>query len=194
MAEHSVTDHLQRWSEDPKANLDSIFPWVSSELRRMAGAFIDREAPEHTLQATALVNELYLRLLERREVAWNDRSHFFGFAARTLHRILVDHARAREAQKRGSGWAKLPWNESLDGEPALVGGLGGRQGGIDLPALDDALTELEAMDPRLFQIVELRFFTGLGMAEIAEVLGVGTATVQRGWATARAWLHRELGP
>jgi RNA polymerase sigma factor (TIGR02999 family) len=180
-----VTDHLALWQRDPKASLDAVIPWVADELRRMAGAFLAREAPEHTLQATALVHELYLRLLERRQASWRDRSHFFGFAARTMRRILVDHARSRAADKRGGGWVAVALNDDLDGRPA-------DQGRLDLVALDDALNDLAALDPRLHEIVELRFFAGLTVPEIADVLGVGTATVQRGWASARAWLYQAL--
>ena len=183
--ETSITDHLLRWDRDPKTELDAVYPDLAAELRRLAASFLASESPEHTLQATALVHELYLKLVQRRTASWKDRSHFIGFAARTMRRILVDHARARATEKRGGDWVRLPWNESLDDEPA-------DEGGLHLPALDEALQELEQLDPRLHRIVELRFFAGLSVAEVAEVLGVGTATVQRSWATARAWLHGRL--
>lgn len=183
MEKTDVTDFLDSWNRDPKQSLDHIMPLVSQELRQMAGSFLAGEQQGHTLQATALVNELYLRLLGRRQISWSDRSHFFGFAARTMRRILVDHARARASDKRGAGAGHLDLSEALDHV---------EDSDLDLVALDEALNTLAKLDERQHRIVELRFFTGLNNQEIAELLGVGTATVQRQWASARAWLHQAL--
>lgn len=180
-----VTQVLLGWNQDGKAALDRLMPLVEEELRRRARGYLDRERPGHTLQPTALVNELYLRLLDRRQASWESRAHFFAFAARVMRRILVDHARGRDTAKRGAGKITVSLDEAQD---VAV------ERDLDLLALDDALTRLAALDPEQARIVELRFFGGLSAAETAEVLGVGEATVHRRWASARAWLYGQLGP
>ena len=158
-------------------------PLVYSELRRLAKAYLRRERSDHTLQSTALVNEAFLRLVNQRNVQWKSRAHFFGIAAQLIRRILVDHARAHQADKRGAGAFKLSLDEAI-GVP--------EKRDLDLVALDDALQRLTELDPQQSRIVELRFFAGLSIEETAEVLGISTATVKREWSTARAWLYRDL--
>lgn len=158
-------------------------PLVYSELRRLAGSYLRRERPDHTLQSTALVHEAYLRLIGQREVNWKSRAHFYGIAAQMIRRILVDHARAHRAEKRGSGGIKL----ALDNADALA-----VPADLDLLRLDDALNGLAALDERQSRVVELRFFTGLSVEETAEVLQISSATVKREWSSARAWLFREM--
>jgi RNA polymerase sigma-70 factor (ECF subfamily) len=179
-----VTRLLQAWSEGDRGALDRLLPLVQSELRRLAGAYLRRERAGHTLQPTALVNEAYLRLVDQR-VHWQSRSHFFGIAARLMRRVLVDHARERLAQKRGSGERAEPI------EVAEAEGSGGRP--LDVVALDDALEDLAKVGPRQCQVVELRFFGGLSIEEAADVLGVSPRTVKSDWTMARAWLLRYLG-
>ncbi|MEM1204320.1 MAG: sigma-70 family RNA polymerase sigma factor [Acidobacteriota bacterium] len=178
-----VTELLLSWNDGHKEALDHLMPIVADELRQLARGYLNDERDSHTLQPTALVNELYLRLVDRRRVTWENRSHFFGFAATTMRRILVDHARAHRTEKRGGGSETLVLDEAM----ALPD-----QREIDLVALDDALKDLEKLDPRQGRLVELRFFAGLTIEEASEVLGVGHATVSRDWKTAKAWLHREL--
>lgn len=178
-----VTDLLLRWNNGHKEALDDLMPLVSGELRRLAQAYLRDESRAQTLQPTALVNELYLRLIDRHRVSWENRAHFFGFAATTMRRILVDHARAIQSAKRGGG--KKP----VSMEAAL--GLAVPQD-VDVLRLDEALKTLAELDPRQARLVELRFFVGLSIEETAEVLGIGRATVGRDWVTAKAWLHREL--
>jgi RNA polymerase sigma factor (TIGR02999 family) len=159
-------------------------PLVYSELRRLASAYMRRERKPHTLQATALVNEAYMRLVDQDRVDWKGRAHFFGIAAQSMRRILLDHARKRGAEKRGSGEVGLSFDDSIqvtDERP------------VSLEALDDALKSLEALDRRQHGIVELKYFAGLSIEEIAEVLKISPATVKREWATAKLWLARELG-
>lgn len=177
-----VTRILLGWNDDGKDALNRLMPLVEDELRRRASSYLDRERAGHTLQPTALVNELYLRLIGRREVNWQSRTHFFAFAARVMRRILVDHARARGAARRGAGWITV----TLDGLEA------GTERDFDLIALDQALEKLAALDPDQARIVELRFFGGLSATETAEALGIGEATVHRRWASARAWLYGQL--
>lgn len=178
-----VTQLLLSWNAgDPQA-LDVLIPLVTSELRRLAHHYLSREQRGHTLQPTALVNECYLRLVDRRRVSWKDRAHFFAFAARTMRRILVEHARAQQAVKRGSGAERVTLAEnSADVRPPEV----------DVLDLDEALGALATMDGRQHRIVELRFFAGLSIRETAEVMGIGEATVNRDWASARAWLYTQL--
>lgn len=158
-------------------------PLVYAELRRLADIYLKRERPGHTLQSTALVHEAFLRLVNQRDVQWKNRAHFFGIAAQMIRRILVDHARAHQAGKRGAGAVRLTLDDRIDVP---------QKQDLDLVALDDALQVLAAMDPVQSRIVELRFFTGLSIEETAEVIGVSSATVKREWATARALLYREL--
>ena len=160
-----------------------LMPLVYAELRRLAGRYMRRERPDHTLQPTALVHEAYLRLVGQREISWQNRAHFFGVAAQLMRRILVDHARAHRAEKRGGHETKI----------ALEEGLAFAQGkSADLLALDEALTRLAQQDPRQCRAVELRFFAGLSEDEVAEVLGISTRTLKRDWRVARAWLYKEI--
>ncbi len=163
--------------------MDQLMPLVYDELRRLAQSHLRAERVGHTLQGTALVHEAYLRLIDQKQVHWQNRAHFFGLASQMIRRILVDHARGRKAAKRGAGAPKL----SLDD---AIGVAGGRQ--LDLIGLDDALNGLAKIDPEQSRIVELRFFGGLSIEETAAVVGVSTATVNREWAAARAWLFREM--
>jgi RNA polymerase sigma-70 factor (ECF subfamily) len=156
---------------------------VYSELRRIAGAYLRRERPEHTLPPTALVHEAYLKLVDQDRVRWRNRAHFFAIAAQQMRRILVDHARAHRAAKRGAG-ATIPLTD-LD--------IADRQPEVDVLELESALEKLADLDPRQSRLVELRFFGGLSVDETATVLGVAPITVKRDWALARAWLYRELG-
>lgn len=179
-----LTRLLLAWSAgDPEA-LERLTPLVYQELHRLAAAYMARERPGHTLQATALVHEAYLRLVDLQGVGWRDRAHFFAVAARTMRRILVDFARAREYQKRAGGGDRVSLEESLviSGEP-----------GAGLVALDDALNRLAAIDDRKSRIVELRFFGGLQVDETAEALNISSETVMRDWRAAKAWLYLQLG-
>ena len=178
---------VQRGSD---AARDQMMPVVYDELRRIARAFLAHERPGHTLQATALVHEAYLRLIDQRQVDWKNRAQFVGVAAVLMRRILVNHARERAAVKRGGSAAERVSLSVLDG---VDGGGEGHSTTIDLIALHDALDALEAVDARKSRIVELKFFGGLTIAEIAEVLTLSPATVEREWAFARAWLYDALG-
>lgn len=163
--------------------LESLLPLVYEELHRQAVRFFRGESAGHTLQPTALVNEVYLRLINQREVSWQNRAQFFGIAAQMMRRILVSHARGREAKKRGGGAQRITLEEELAAAP---------QRDLNLLALDEALTRLETVDPNKSRMVELRFFSGLSVEETAEVMGVSPRTIDRQWQTAKAWLHREI--
>lgn len=178
-----VTGLLLAWSQGDRAAEAPLMDAVYAELRRLAHGFLRRERPGHALQGTALVHEVYLKLVDQRRVRWHDRAHFFAVAAQAMRRALVDEARARDAVKRG---AQLTVSLDEVGEPggALV---------PDVLALHVALEKLHAVDPRQGQLVELRFFAGLTVEEAAAVLDVAPITVKRDWAMARAWLFRELG-
>lgn len=178
-----ITTLLKAWSAGDQAALDDLMPALYSEIRKLAASYLRRERPDHTLQPTALVNEAYLKLIDQRVVEWQNRAHFFGVAAQIMRRILVDHARAQKADKRGSGNRPLVLDEALEVA-------GGRS--MDFVALDDALKTLAELDPRQAQIVELRYFGGLSIEETAEVTKLSPATIKREWASARAWLRREL--
>lgn len=179
-----ITRLLKAWNESDRRALDALMPSVYAELHDLAQATLRRERRNHSLQATALVNEAYLRLVDQRQVDWRNRAHFFGAAANIMRRILVDHARRRRADKRG-GWATMvTLDEALDAAQ-------GRD--IDVLALDDALDQLATVDPKQSQLVELRFFGGLNITEAAEVMRLSPATLKREWRTARMWLRRELG-
>ena len=162
---------------------DRLVPLVHDELRRLARRYMRQERPGHTLQATALVNEAYVRLIEAKRVRWTNRAHFFAIAARMMRRILVDFARARGNAKRGGGVQKVTLDEAFLVSPQV---------GEDLVALDEALQKLEAMHPRKSQVVELKFFGGLNLDETAEALHVSRDTVKRDWRYAKLWLLREL--
>src|SRR5437660_2752689 len=178
-----ITQLLERWSGGDEKALDRLMPLVYDELHRLAGAYLRRERHEHTLQPTALVNEAYLKLIHQRNTRWQNRAQFFGIAAQLMRRILVDHARAHYAAKRGGPQYAV----SLSQVDRFA-----RQPDVELLALHDALNELAAIDPQQSRIVELRFFGGLSIAETAEVLGVSHATVERDWKMARAWLRKAV--
>jgi len=180
---HRVTQLLQRWSGGDSRALDELTPLVYSEVRKLARSYLRRERPNHTLQPTALVNEAYIRLVDQRQVQWQSRAHFFGIAAQMMRRVLVDHARMRQAAKRGSGENDVVLDEAL--------GVSADRS-LDLVRLDDALEALAALDARQARIVELRFFGELNIEETAEVVQISPATVKREWAVARTWLRREL--
>ena len=179
----NVTELLSQYRGGKREALDLLVPLVYDELRRIAGRYMRAEAASHTLQPTALVNEAYMRLVDQREVEWQSRAHFFGVAAQLMRRLLVDHARGRNRQKRGGGVVVVPLEEQDVAAP---------DAGLDLVALDDALERLAELSPQQARVVELRYFAGLSIEETAEVLGVSTMTVKRAWAMARAWLHREI--
>jgi RNA polymerase sigma factor (TIGR02999 family) len=178
-----VTKLLVDWCGGDQRALEQLLPLVMEQLKDQARRYLDRERSDHTLQATALVNEAYLRLIDQSKVRWQNRTHFFAVCAQIMRRILVDHARHRRAQKRGGSGKKVDFDD-------LSGLLSDEQ--VDLVALDDALEELAKIDARQARIVELRFFGGLGIEEAAEVIGVSRATVNREWAMARAWLHLQM--
>ncbi len=178
-----VTEILLRWNSGNKEALDELIPQVTNELRRLARLHLAGEGKAHTLQPTALVNEAYLRLVDRRRVDWQSRSHFFGFAARVMRRVLVEHARARHSAKRGGGATRVTLGES-------VAVTASRE--VDLLALDSALERLAKRSSEQSRIVELRYFSGLSLEETAEVMSLSAATVSRKWAVARAWLYRAL--
>ncbi len=177
-----VSGLLRAWSDGDRGALDRLTPIVYNELHRLAQRYMRRERPGHSLQATALVNEAYMRLVNYKAMQWQNRAHFFAVSAQLMRRILVEHAR-RHNLKRGGDVQHV----SLD-ETAVVGG----DATTDLAALDDAMDALSRVDPRKVQVVEMRFFGGLSVEETAEVLKVSPVTVMRDWSTAKAWLYREL--
>lgn len=179
----NVTQILARHQGGDGKALGELFPIVYDELRRIAAGYMRRESDGHTLQATALVNEAYFRLVDQKAVQWQNRAHFFGVAAQIMRRILCDHARARRADKRGGHQAKLSLDEAL--------GIGTDES-PDLVELDDALKLLQTINERQAKVVEMRFFGGLSVEEVAEALGASPATVKRDWTFAKAWLHKEL--
>ena len=181
--DQDVTKLLIQWSKGDSEALDALVPLVYDELRRLAQLYLSREKPGHTLSSTALVHEAYLRLVQQKDVTWQNRAHFFGVAARMMRRILVDHARRHGYAKRGGGALTLSLDETVAAAPERE---------ISLVALDDALDSLAKLDERQSRMVELRFFGGLSIEETSEVLGVSAPTVKREWASARAWLYREI--
>jgi RNA polymerase sigma factor (TIGR02999 family) len=178
-----VTELLDRWGRGDQSALDELTPLVYNELRNVADAYLRRERPDHTLQATALVNEAYLRLISQKEGRWQGRKHFYGIAARLMRQVLVEHARKHKAEKRGGGRVAVTLDhfEGVADNPE-----------VDILAVHEALQRLARFDEQQARIVELRFFGGLSIEETAETLGVGHATVEREWAMARAWLRNEL--
>lgn len=176
----AITQWLLEWSRSDKQGLDRMLPVVYEELHRLASHYLSREATGHTLQPTALVHEAYLRLVDQRRVDWRNRAQFLGLAASMMRRILVNHARDRSARKRGGNADRVSLSlvESPSGRPD-----------VELIALEDALQRLAELDERKSRVVELKFFGGLTIEEIAEVLQVSNATVEREWAFARAWLY-----
>ena len=181
--EENVSVLLRAWSDGDQNALDKLAPIVYDELRRLARYYLHLERPGHSLQATALVNEAYLRLVDYKRMRWENRAHFFAVSAQLMRRILVDHAR-RHNLKRGGGVQHVELEDTL-----VVGG----DRSENLVALDDALQALARMDARKARVVELRFFGGLSVEETAEVLRISPVTVMRDWSSARAWLYREMG-
>jgi len=177
-----VTRLLVQWADGDRQAMEELLPLVYDELRRLARSYLHRENPGHTLQSTALVHEAYLRLVDQ-DVSWQSRAHFFGIAAQMMRRILVDHARAKHAEKRGDGACRVTLDEGL---------LSTESCDVNVLALDRALTRLAEFDRQQSQIVELRFFAGLSIEDTAEILKISPATVKRDWAMAKAWLHREM--
>ena len=178
-----ITGLLVAWGHGDQAALDHLLPLVYDELRNQAALYLRRERTNHTLQPTALVNEVYLRLIDQQRVHWKNRAQFFGVAAQMMRRILVSHARSRHAAKRGGANHRLTLEEGM----ALS-----ESPDVNLLALDDALTRLESIDPDKSRLVELRFFSGLTIDETAEVMCISARSVDRQWQTAKAWLHREI--
>ena len=181
--DQSITELLVKWSSGDKAALDELIPLVYDELRKLAASYLRRKPGAHTLQATALVHEAYVRLADRSGTSMEHRAQFFGLAAKVMRDILVDHARKRLATKRGGQQLRL----SLSQAERF-----GRKPEVDLLALDDALKALAATNPQHSRVIELRFFGGLTIAEAAEVMSLSHATTERYWSFARAWLRREL--
>jgi RNA polymerase sigma factor (TIGR02999 family) len=179
---YPVTDLLVRWRQGDQDALDELLPLVYDEMRRIAGGCMQGERPSHTLQATALVHEAYARLVGMK-VVFEDRIHFMAIAARTMRRILVEHARARGRQRRGGGWKRETLDSALVISPELD---------VDMLALDSALVRLETHDQRKSRAIELHYFGGMSYAEIASALAISEATVHRDLRMAKAWLHREL--
>lgn len=182
-AQLQITQMLLDWSDGDQAALERVTPLVYGELHRLAHHYMNRERAGHTLQTSALVNEAYLRLVDQRNVKWNNRAHFFAIAAQMMRRILVDYARSQRYAKRGAGAVRvsLTQAELVSNEPTA-----------EVTALDEALTKLESIDPQQARVVELRFFGGLTIKETAEAMGISVDLVKREWSTARAWLYREM--
>jgi len=178
-----VSQLLVAWGGGDQAARDELMPLVYEELRRLAHKCISRERPGHTLQTSALLNEAYLRLVDQKNINWQDRAHFFGIAARLMRQVLVDYARKRRYAKRGGDARRVPLDEAM---------IVSKERAADVVALDDALKSLAEIDPRQSQIVELRFFGGLSIEETAEVLAVSPGTVMRDWTLAKAWLRRAV--
>lgn len=182
-----ITILLNQVAEGDRAATDALIPLVYEELRELAEAHLRSERAEHTLQATALAHEAYIRLVGERDVTWENRAHFFGAAAQAIRRILVDHARARAAQKRGGGGKRL----SLDETPTLTCGAGGERD-EDVLALNGALDRLAELDPRKARLVVLRYFGGVRVEDAAQLLGISVRTAMRDWEFSRAWLAHQI--
>jgi RNA polymerase sigma factor (TIGR02999 family) len=180
---YKVTQLLIAWSDGDEAALEQLTPLVHAELHRLAKRYMAQERPGHTLQTSALINEAYVRLIDWKNVKWQNRAHFFGVSAQLMRRILVDHARSRHYIKRGGEALKVSLSEAADVAT---------ERSTDLVALDEALERLASLDSRKSQIVELRFFGGLSVEETAEALRISPRTIMREWGLAQAWLHREL--
>ena len=182
-APEGITQLLLKWKDGDSSARERLMPLVYDELHRLAGRYLKRERANHSLQPTALVNEAYLRLVDQQKVEWQNRAQFFGLAARLMRNILVDHARSRQAAKRGGQDYRISF-ESIH-QPGI-------NPEVEFIAVNEALERLEIFDPQKARVVELRFFGGLSIEETAEVLQIGHATVERDWKLARAWLRREL--
>ena len=179
-----ITELLLQWNDGESQALEQLAPLIYQDLRRLAGDVFDRERPGHTLSATALVHEVYLRLVDQRRVRWENRAHFLGAAAHIMRRVLVDHARARDAVKRGGGATKIELSEELGATAGTA---------AEVLDLDKALTRLAELDERKARVVEMKFFAGMTNQEVAAAIGVSDATVEREWTITRAWLIREMG-
>lgn len=187
-----ATELLLAWTQGDKGALDELMPVVYDELRRLAKIHLSRERPDHTLQTTALVHEAYLRLVDQKSVNWQNRAQFFGIAAQMMRRILINHANDRRAKKREGYATKVSLDQettkvSLDEAVSFY-----ERREVNLMALDEALNSLAALDPQQTRIVELRFFGGLTIDEVSEVLGISPATTKREWDSAKLWLRRQL--
>jgi len=180
----NITELLRAWGDGKAEAMDELLPLVYDDLRRRAAGYLRQERPDHTLQTTALVHEAYLKLVDQRQVDWKNRDHFFAIAAQAMRRILVDHAKSRHRAKRG-GEA-----EDVRLEDELLAAADAN--GIDIAALDEALSRLAAFDPQQEKLVELRYFAGLSLDETAKALDISRATAAREWQVAKAWLYREL--
>jgi RNA polymerase sigma-70 factor, ECF subfamily len=180
-----ITQLLLAWSDGDRTALEALMPLVYRELRKIAEGYLRRERPGNTLQPTALAHEAYLKLIDQQHVRWQNRAHFYGIAAQAMRRILVDHARARLAEKRGSGTTLVALDEAIYLSDDRAG---------QLVALDEALKKLAALDPQKSRIVELKYFGGMTLEETAEALNISRAVVVRGWRLAKAWLYDELSP
>lgn len=183
LSQKEVTQLLIDLSNGDQEALDKLLPLVYEELRRLASSYMRRERSDHTLQPTALVNEAYLRLINQKDVHWQNRAQFFGVAAQVMRRILVDHSRQHYAAKRGGGGVKLALDDRIDVSSERA---------ADLLALDDALTRLNQLDPDQSRIVELRYFGGLSVEETARVMGISAPTVKRNWKMAKLWLYTQI--
>jgi RNA polymerase sigma factor (TIGR02999 family) len=181
---HNITELLFQWSDGDETALDQLMPLVERELRRLARNFMHKENPGHILQATALVNETYLKLVDQKRTQWQNRSHFFAIAAQIMRRILLDHAKKRNRAKRGGQMQQVSLSDRLGFT---------NEKSEQLIALDEALVRLSVVDPLMSRITELRYFGGLGVEETAHALGIAPITVMRNWKMARAWLRREIG-
>lgn len=179
----TVTSLLHAWTDGDAAALDRLIPIVDAELRKLARIYMSRERKEHTLQPTALVNEVFVRLIDDANIPWNDRAHFYGICARLMRRVLVDHARARGYQKRGGGAQRVPLDERTFAAPVTD---------TDVIALDEALDALAVIDERKMRVVEMRYFGGLTVEQTADALCVSTDTVKRDWRLAKLWLLKHL--
>jgi RNA polymerase sigma factor (TIGR02999 family) len=180
---NSLTELLLDWSSGNREAMDALMPLVYAELRRIAASRLRQERVGHTLQPTALVHEAYMRLIEQNRTNWKNRAQFFGIAAEMMRRILINHALAKKADKRGGGAVQVSLSAADAASPQLD---------FDIFVLDTALKKLATFDERKSRIIELKFFAGLTIEEIGEVLGIAHATVEREWTTARAWLYREI--
>lgn len=180
----NVTQLLRNWVDGDVRAMDELFPLIYKELRRRAAAYLRRERANHTLQATALVNEAYLKLADQHNVVWKNRGHFFAIAAQVMRRILVDHAKNRHRDKRGGP------DEDVSLKDSILAAPGERE--VDIIALDEALRRLASLDPEKERLVELRYFVGLSLEEAADILEISRATATREWKLAKTWLFREL--
>ncbi len=181
---HKITAALQAWGNGDGKALDKLLPLVHKELHRQAARHLRRERPGHTLQTSALINEAFMKLVDQRDVRWQNRAQFFAIASRLMRRVLVDYARTQHRAKRGGRDDNLPLEEAIQ--------VADDGNGVDLLALDEALTRLAEMDEQQSRIVELRYFSGLTIEETAKVLHISTASVKRDWNMAKAWLHHQL--